>query len=87
MTNRIVVEMIEGKRFKGDSANEVVTAMRNEALGGENSAGIRGYMKQVAKRVRDWNGKQVRFGSCEKFLADLEEAGVLRRIVAEGVGL
>lgn len=76
--HRIYVEALDGDTYGGETFSEVVAAMRESAWGGEQSDGVRGYMKQVAKRVWDWSQRRVRLSTPEMFVRDLEAAGVLR---------
>lgn len=75
---RIYVESLDGEAYTGDTFAEVVKTMRATAWGGEQSDGIRGYMKQVAKRIWDWSQKQIRTSTPENFLRDMEKEGLLR---------
>jgi hypothetical protein len=69
----------------GEPFGEVVAEMRRTAWGGEASDGIRGYMKQVAKRIWDWSRRQIRVHTPEAFLRDMEREGLLKlRVRGEG---
>lgn len=76
--NKIFVESLDGESYSGDTFAEVVGQMRSTAWGGSESDGLRGYMKQVAKRIWDWSQKQIRFGNPEMFLRDMERNGLLK---------
>lgn len=75
---RIYVESLDGEAYTGDTFADVVRDMRATAWGGEQSDGIRGYMKQVSKRIWDWSQKQIRINSPENFLRDMQREGLLR---------
>lgn len=77
-SNTIVVESLDGEGWYGETHEAVVVMMRQTAWGGEESDGIKGYMKQVAKRLWDWSQREIRIDSAEHFLADMESAGVVR---------
>lgn len=74
----IIVETMDGAVHSGASFSEVVESMRKRAWGGSDSVGIRGYMKQVAKRVMDWSKKHLRIATPEMFVRDMERAGLAR---------
>ena len=74
----VSVSGFSGERYEGDSFHQVVEAMRAGTFGGDDSAGVRGYMKQISKRIFEWNGATVRTDKAENFLHDLQQAGVLR---------
>jgi len=40
------------------------------------------YMKNVSRRLKEWNGAVIRTDSCEGFIRDLEENGFI--IILEG---
>lgn len=75
----IIVEGFEGERYSGSTAAAVVEEMRAAAFGGQAADGIRGYMRQVAKRVFEWNGKRVRTDVAAQFLDDLVKAEFIRK--------
>lgn len=75
---KITVHGFEGEQYTGETAAQVVEAMRVASFGGEKADGIRGYMKQIAKRVYDWCGKRIRHVRSEEFLKDLAKAGLIR---------
>lgn len=74
----IAIELMDGARYGGETYVEVVAQMRADAYGGEQSDGVRGYMKQVAKRVWDWSNKRIRIDNSEHFLKDMEKAGLVK---------
>lgn len=78
---RIFVESLDGESYGGETFGDIVSAMRASAWGGADSDGIRGYMKQVAKRIWDWSQKEIRIGSPEAFLRDMEKQGLLKMVV------
>jgi hypothetical protein len=75
---RVFVESLDGEAYGGESFSDVVGAMRESSWGGTQSDGIRGYMKQVAKRIWDWSQKRIRTSTPEMFIRDLEKEGVLK---------
>lgn len=75
---RIFVESLDGASYGAESFVDIVQQMREGAWGGEQSDGVRGYMKQVAKRIYDWSNKTVRISSAEHFLQDLQKEGIIR---------
>lgn len=78
-SKRIFVESLDGESYGGDTPSEIVAAMRKQDWGGGmQSDGIRGYMKQVAKRVWDWSNKRIRINTPENFLKDMEKEGIVR---------
>lgn len=74
----IKIEAFNGETFKGETPSNVVKAMKDSTWGGYQADGVRGYMRQVAKRVSEWNGKAVRTDTPKHFLEDLEAAGFVR---------
>jgi hypothetical protein len=74
----ISVESLDGETYSGNTYAEVVGEMRATAWGGLESDGIRGYMKQVAKRIYDWSNKRIRIGTPEMFLKDMAKEGLIR---------
>ena len=83
---QIEVEGFSGEKYSASTARQIVAAMRETTFGGEKSDGIKGYMQQVAKRVFDWSGKNVRTDTPENFLSDLHKAGQIRLSNAKGLG-
>lgn len=81
---RIFVESLDGESYGGDAYVEIVEQMRTGSWGGEQSDGVRGYMKQVAKRIYDWSNKTVRINSAEAFLQDLQKEGIIKMRVRKG---
>lgn len=81
LANRIVVETMDGSTFGADSWIGIVSQMRRSSWGGDASDGVRGYMRQVSKRVWDWSQKRVRTSICQVFIEDLAAAGILKLIV------
>lgn len=77
-TKRIFAESLDGESYGGNTYNEVVADMRSTAWGGADSDGVRGYMKQVSKRIWDWSRKQIRIDSAEHFLRDMEKEGLVK---------
>jgi hypothetical protein len=75
---RIVVELMDGKLYGGETYSEIVEQMRDGSWGGEQSDGMRGYMRQVAKRIWDWSQVRVRVSRPELFIIDLAKANTLR---------
>lgn len=75
---QIIVETMDGAVHSGASFSEVVQSMRKRAWGGSDSVGIRGYMKQVAKRVMDWSKRHLRTATPEMFVRDMERAGLAK---------
>ena len=75
---RIFVESLDGESYGAESFVDIVQQMREGAWGGEQSDGVRGYMKQVAKRIYDWSEKTIRIDSAEHFLQDLQKQGIIR---------
>jgi hypothetical protein len=73
----IIIESIDGSQYCGANSQEVVTAMRKEAWGGLESDGLRGYMRQVAKRLHDWNGVHIPTRSAREFLKGLVAASII----------
>lgn len=80
-TASIVVESLDGETYEGEKYSDVVTKMREQAWGGEASDGIKGYMKQVAKRIWDWSHKTIRISKPEIFLRDMEREGLIKMTV------
>ena len=80
---RVFVESLDGESYGGETFGDVVAAMREQAWGGAESAGIRGYMKQVAKRIWDWSQKRIRIDRPESFLRDMEREGLLKLVVRD----
>lgn len=78
---KVQVLTLDGMAFGGATFGEVVAQMRANAFGGSDSDGVRGYMKQVAKRVWDWSAKTVRISTPEMFLSDMNEHGMLKLVV------
>lgn len=74
----IYVESLDGETYGGNSFSDIVTQMRDASWGGEQSDGIRGYMKQVAKRIWDWSQTRIRINTPEAFLRDMEGAKLLK---------
>lgn len=74
----IALEGFNGEKFSGETAGDVVRAMKDSTWGGYEADGLRGYMRQVAKRINEWNGKDVRTDTPAHFLKDLEAAGFVR---------
>ena len=77
----ITVFGFSGEQHSANSAKEIVEQLRAASWGGENSDGIRVYMRQIAKRVLDWSGSTIRTHKPLAFLLDLEEAGLIRVII------
>lgn len=77
-TQRVFVESLDGETYQGDDFTAIVSAMRANAWGGEASAGLRGYMKQVAKRISDWSGNIVRINTPENFIRDMAKYGLIK---------
>lgn len=77
-TNRVFVESMDGGVYGGETFSDIVAQMREEAWGGTASDGVRGYMKQVAKRVWDWSQARVRISTPEMFIRDLEAQNLLK---------
>jgi hypothetical protein len=75
---RIYVESMDGKEYGGETYSEIVAQMRAGSWGGEESDGIQGYMRQVAKRIWDWSQVRIRVSRPEMFIIDLAKANVLR---------
>lgn len=75
---RVFVESLDGEAYGAESFIEIVEQMRLTAWGGSQSDGVRGYMKQVAKRIYDWSGKNIRMHSAEAFLRDMEKEGLVK---------
>ena len=74
----IRIESIDGNTYSAPDSNGIVEALRRKAWGGTESAGLRGYMKQVAKRIFDWNNARIRISGCRVFLQDLARHGIIR---------
>jgi len=79
----IYVESLDGEYYGGKTYGEIVAKMRDGAWGGEMSDGLRGYMKQVSKRVWDWSQQQIRISTPEMFLRDMERFGLIK-VVRQG---
>lgn len=76
--HKVFVESLDGEVYGGETFSDVVAMMRESAWGGSASDGVRGYMKQVAKRIWDWSQKRIRISTPEMFIRDLETEGVLK---------
>lgn len=75
---RVFVESLDGESYGAETYLQIVEQMRDTAWGGEQSDGVRGYMKQVAKRIWDWSQKAIRINSAESFLKDMQREGLVR---------
>jgi hypothetical protein len=81
----IMIEAFNGEKFSGKSPTAVVEAMQSGTWGGYQADGVKGYMKQVAKRVSEWNGRAIRIDNAKHFLEDLEKAGFIRSVTGTSV--
>lgn len=79
----ILVEGMSGEQYSAKTYEGIVTEMRASAWGGDESNGIKGYMKQVAKRVGDWCGAVVRVDRTDHFLEDLQSQGLIRLVIKD----
>ena len=76
----ITVFGFSGEQYKGDTATQIVEQMRAASWGGEESDGVRGYMRQIAKRVLDWSGVTIRTHRTAAFLRDLAAHNLIRLV-------
>lgn len=74
----IFVEAMDGASYGGNSYLEVVEQMRSAAHDGANSDGVRGFMRQVSKRVWEWSQRQVRVSNSRVFLVDMAKHGLIK---------
>lgn len=81
--HRIYVESVDGEAYGGETFTEVVDAMRVGSWGGDQADGVRGYMRQVAKRIWDWSEAKIRTNTPEAFLRDMAAQKLLRLRVKE----
>lgn len=81
--HRIYVEAMDGRTYGAEDFSEVVRQMRADAWGGDASDGVRGYMRQVAKRISDWSAKAIRVSTPEMFLRDMAKEGLIQLKVKE----
>jgi hypothetical protein len=76
VSSPVVIEGIDGRMYCGRSLSEAVNAMRNGSWGIE-AASLKGYMKQVAKRVYGWSKARISIRSLNGFVRDLVKAGII----------
>lgn len=74
----IYVESLDGETYGGRTFSEIVEQMRKAAWGGDEADGIRGYMRQVAKRIWDWSQQRVRISTPEMFIRDMARFNLLK---------
>ena len=75
-TNPVVIEGIDGRVYCGRTLTAALNAMRRGSWGVP-AVNLRGYMRQVAKRVYGWNKIRISTRSVEAFVRDLIEARVI----------
>lgn len=73
--------MGDGETFSGQTFADVVDMLRLSARLGVDED-VWTYMKNVSRRLKEWNGAVIRADSCENFINDLEENGFI--IILEG---
>lgn len=73
--------MGDGEIFSGQMFLDVVDMLRLSARLGVDED-VWTYMKNVSRRLKEWNGAVIRTDSCEGFIRDLEENGFI--IILEG---
>ena len=76
--SKIIVEGFGGEVYTAATHAAIVDKMRASSWGGDLADGPRGYMKQIAKRVYDWCGKEINTVKAEQFLSDLSKSGLIR---------
>jgi len=69
----------DGRRYTGDTALQVVSAIRSGNAFTEGET-VKTYMRRAADRYARFGGSTVRADSPENFLADLEASGEVKRI-------
>jgi hypothetical protein len=78
----VFVEAMDGASYGGASFLDVVEQMRAASHDGASTAGARGYMRQVAKRVWDWSQREVRTANSRVFLMDMAKHGLIKMRVS-----
>ena len=73
--------MGDGEIFSGQTFADVVDMLRLSARLCVDED-VWTYMKNVSRRLKEWNGAVIRADSCENFSNDLEENGFI--IILEG---
>ena len=81
MRDLIVVEGFNGEKYEAYTHFAAVDKMRLGSFGGTEADGVRGYMKQVAKRMVDWCGATIPIKSATEFLNALHKQGILKLTV------
>jgi|KBSMisStandDraft_5_1062788.scaffolds.fasta_scaffold644110_1 hypothetical protein len=71
-----VIEALNGRTYHGPTLEDALQDMRDSAWACTERT-LSGYMKGVARRVRDWDGTRIRTDSVDHFVADMVQAGQL----------
>ena len=75
-TTLFVIEAPDGRTYRGPTLEDALQDMRASAWACTERT-LSGYMKGVARRVRDWDGTRIRTDSVDHFVADMVQAGQL----------
>ena len=71
------IETLDGARFIGRNADEIIDGMRSHAYGGEAGESREEYRGALAERARLWIKQAVRHDNSEILILDLAEIGLI----------
>lgn len=80
----ITIRTKSGDVVHGETHDELVTNLYAASRGWHTSE--QQYMRRVATRVRLWNGALIRRGTAEKFIKDLQAAGIVTQLSSRTEG-